>query len=123
MQLFLSPFFITCSTLFVLHQALQFAFGIYIPLAHAYLDNLLAMPIILTLLLAERKYVFKRGAHYQLSFAEVMIATVYVSVVSEFLLPLLSARFVYDPVDFIFYFLGMGLYLFSLHGKSIRFWF
>ena len=44
MPLFLSPFFIACCTLFVLHQALQFAFGIYIPLAHAYLDNLLAMP-------------------------------------------------------------------------------
>ena len=123
MPLFLSPFFIACCTLFVLHQVLQLAFGIYIPLVHAYLDNLLSMPIILTLLVAERRYLFKRGVHYQFSFAEVVIATVYVSVVSEFLLPLLSNRFVYDPVDFVFYFLGTSLYLFSLHGKSIRFWF
>jgi hypothetical protein len=59
---------------------------------------------------AERRHLFKKGPQYKLPVLEIGLATVYVSVVSEFLFPLLSTRFTYDTLDFIFFFLGAVLF-------------
>ena len=110
MDEFRSPLFIVCAILFLVHQAAQYILKLSIPLADAYLDNLIAMPLILTLVQVERRHLFKRGPQYKLPVLEIGLATVYVSVVSEFLFPLLSTRFTYDTLDFIFFFLGAVLF-------------
>jgi hypothetical protein len=106
-----SPLFIICSILFLLHQLAQYALKLHIPPADAYLDNLVAMPIFLSLLVAERKILFKRDKAYRLSLLEVFLATVYVSLISELLFPLLAKRFTFDLLDFVFFLAGAALYL------------
>lgn len=111
MEILKSPLFITSCVIFIAHQLLQHVFKINIPLANAYLDNFLAMPIILPLLLAERRYLFKRGGTYHLPLLEVILATIYVSLISELLFPLLSSRFTFDWLDFAFFFAGAAVYV------------
>ena len=106
-----SPLFIVSCVLFLVHQLLQHSFKVPVPFADAYLDNILAMPIILTLLVAERRCLFNRGVAYNLSLQEVLLTTADISLVSEYLFPFLSTRFVTDPMDFVFFFAGTGLYL------------
>lgn len=106
-----SPLFITSSLLFVLHQLLQRGLGIHLPPLDAWLDNLVAMPIILTLLVVERRLLFRCPPSYRLSGAEVGVATLCISMVSELLFPLFSPRFTLDWLDFVFYTTGAALYL------------
>jgi len=96
-----------------LHQLVQYGLKIRLAIVDAYLDNLLAMPIILTLLKAERRYLFKRGVAYRLSLLEVLLATSYVSIISEWVFPYFSKRFVFDLLDFLFFFIGSLIYLWA----------
>lgn len=102
--------FIICSILFAVHQLLQYGLKIRIPLADAYLDDLLAMPIILTLLVEERRRIFRKGAQYQLPPLELALTTLYISVISELIFPIFSPRFTFDPLDFAFFFAGTAIY-------------
>jgi hypothetical protein len=115
MEILKSPLFIICTVLFVLHQVLQHVLHLYIPIVDAYLDNLSAMPIILSLLVAERRLLFKRGVGYQMSIIEIILAAVYISIISELLFPLLSSRFVFDWMDFVFFFIGAAMYYISVN--------
>lgn len=110
-QHLLSPLFIISSLLFVAHQLLQQVFTIHIPLADAYLDNLLAMPILLPLLALEQAYLFKHKTDRQSTLLTTIVATIYISVVSEWLFPALSSRFTFDAYDFVFFFAGAALHL------------
>lgn len=101
-----SPVFILCILLFVVHQLMQKVLDIRFPLFDRHLDNLLAMPVLLTLLLAERRWLFKRGRQYSLPALDVIVATVYVVFVTEIIFPVLSANFTADWRDVIFYALG-----------------
>jgi hypothetical protein len=106
MRILYSPVFILCCILFVVHQILQKFLKITIPLADYYLDNLLIIPILLTLLVVERRIIFRRGNDYTLSGLEVIMATVLISLVSEFLFPYLSKNFTSDGLDVVFHILG-----------------
>jgi hypothetical protein len=117
MEEFKSPLFIVCAFLFLLHQGLQHLLKFSVPLADAYLDNLVAMPLILTLLQAERRHLFKKGPQYKLPLLEIILATIYVSAISEFLFPVLTTRFTYDALDFVFFFLGAALF-YSIEKQS-----
>ncbi len=110
MKVLTSPGFIICALLFVVHQILQKGLDITFPLADRYLDNLLTMPIILSLLLAERQYLFKRGKAYCLSALDVVVATVFIALISEIIFPLFSEDFTTDWWDVVF--LGLGSLLF-----------
>lgn len=60
MKIFKSPVFIICTILFLVHQIMQKGLDIHFNLLDRYLDNLLAMPIILTFLMLERRYLLGR---------------------------------------------------------------
>ena len=98
--------FLLCLLLFICHQVLQKGFGISLPLLDCYLDNLLAMPLLLTLLGWERRWLFKRVSGWKLSNLEVVAATVYVIIVSEILFPWLSPAFTADWRDAVVYAFG-----------------
>lgn len=110
MQPLRSPLFVVSCWLFAWHQWLQQGLGVHLRVADAWLDNLVAMPIILTLLVTERRVLFRHGPSYQLSATQVVLATLYVAVVSELLFPRLSPRFTFDWLDFVFYGLGAAGY-------------
>lgn len=117
MKVLTSPVFIICALLFVVHQVLQKGLAITFPMVDRYLDNLLTMPIILSLLLVERQYLFKRGKAYRLSALDVVVATVFITLISEIIFPLLSKDFTTDWWDVAF--LGLGSLIFYVTINTI----
>ncbi len=120
MEILRSPIFIICCFLYGLHQALQKLLHIPLPFLDFYLDSLLVMPIILTLLLAERRILFKRGRKYRLPVLDVVVATIYVVFIGEVVLPLLSERFTTDWWDVLFYVLGSLLFMLTINRLPFR---
>ncbi len=93
--------------LFLLHQILQYGFGIYIPFVDSYLDPFVAPIVLLGAWQFERNwFLAKRAIPSRLFLSEVIALTIYVALVGEFIFPLLSAKFYYDPFDFAAYALG-----------------
>ena len=115
MKVLKSPVFIICTLLFILHQLMQKVMDIHFPLFDRYLDNLLAMPIILTLLMIERRYLLGRKGVYQLSVLEIVIATGVIILVAEIVFPLLSRDFTTDWWDVLFYSLGSLVFYFTIN--------
>ncbi|MGV3657320.1 MAG: hypothetical protein ACO1NX_05180 [Chitinophagaceae bacterium] len=120
MQLFTRPVFIVCSLLFLLHQLLQKVFKVSIPFADACLDNFLVMPILLTLWLAEKKWLFGAAINYQLSKTEIAFATFYVLLVTEGLFPLLSPRFTFDGWDIAVTVAGSFIYFLTQRTSTLQ---
>ncbi len=118
MKLLYSPVFILCCVLFVLHQVAQKIMKVSMPFADSYLDNILATPILLTLVVVERRLLFKRGADYTLTPMEITMATLFIILVSEFLFPFLSSDFTFDWVDILCYTLGSILFYFTINRKK-----
>lgn len=114
-----SAVFITCCIVFLAHQITQRVLHVPIPFADNYIDNFLATPILLTLLLVERRTLFRYGEHYTLSVLEVCLATAFIAVVGEVLFPYLSKNFTSDWVDVLFYALGSVLFYATVN-KSYR---
>lgn len=114
-----SVVFITCCILFLAHQITQRVLHVRIPFADNYIDNFLATPILLTLLLVERRTLFRYGGHYTLSALEVCLATAFIAVVGEVVFPYLSQNFTSDWVDVLFYALGSVLFYATVN-KSNR---
>ncbi len=120
MKLLLHPLFICCALAFIIHQVLQKILGVEWRLADLYLDSLLAMPIILTLWLVERRILFKKGADYTLSVQQVTIATLYIFIVSNILFPIFSARFTRDWIDGLFYMAGSALFYYTINNSVVK---
>ncbi|WKN40533.1 hypothetical protein [Tunicatimonas pelagia] len=115
MKVLTSPVFIICALLFIIHQVLQKGLDITFPMVDRYLDNLLTMPIILSLLLVERQYLFKRGKAYRLLALDVVVATVFITLVSEILFPLFSDDFTTDWWDVAFLALGSLIFYITIN--------
>ncbi len=115
MAILKSPVFLLCCFLFALHQFMQKVLQLTVPVADAYIDSFLLMPILLTFLVAERRILFKRGATYCLSVLEIIIATFFIAIVAELIFPALSQRFTADWLDVLAYALGSTLFYFVIN--------
>lgn len=109
--------FLSSLGLFLLHQVLQKMLLIRLSWADAYLDPLLAMPILLPLLNWERGMSNVKPFRL-LSTLHCWLITAYVSFVSEWIFPLLSPRFTTDPLDVVLFFAGTGLHLHKTNSKT-----
>jgi hypothetical protein len=109
------PFFILCCGLFLAHQTTQKWLGWSLTWADAYLDPLLAMPILLGFFLAERRWLFGEGAGYTLSAWEVAALTAALAVIFELLFPWLSTKFTPDWRDVAAYAAGGLAFYFILN--------
>jgi maltodextrin utilization protein YvdJ len=106
MRILRNPFFVLAALLFWTTYILEF-FRIYtFPFVHAYLDDILALPVILTLVVAVQRQWIYRNPSYVLSKFQVFFAVLYVSVLFEGILPALSARYTRDSWDIPGYILG-----------------
>ena len=110
-----SPLFIICLVVFVLHQVVSKGMNIKQGWIDNYLDSFLAMPVILVLWMAERRWLFKRGSSYLLSPLHVVMATLYIAIVTEIFFPLLSPRFTADWLDVLCYAAGSILFYFTVN--------
>ena len=119
MALLRSPVFVICLLLFIAHQVLQLGFKVRIGWMDNYLDNLVAMPVILILLIFERRWLFKKGDQYCLPIIDVVIATVYIIVIAEIVFPLLSPRFTGDWYDVLFYIAGSILFYCTINRMDV----
>ena len=118
MQVLRSPIFILCAVLFVIHQLMQKGLDMHFAAIDRYLDNLLAMPIILTFLMIERRYLLVRKKSFHLSALEVLVATFFIVVVAEVFFPLFSRDFTTDWWDVIFYILGSVIFYLTINRRG-----
>ncbi|TYR37502.1 hypothetical protein FXV77_05720 [Sphingobacterium phlebotomi] len=88
--------FTICAFLFILHQYLQKIAGISLPLVDSYLDPLLCMPILLHLIVWERK-LFHRRTEYTLSLSHIVGYILLVSILCEIVFPLWNEKMTADP--------------------------
>jgi len=120
MKVLKSPVFIICTVIFIIHQLVQKVLDIHFLLFDRYLDNLLAMPIILTLLMIERRYLLGRKRTFSLSVLEIIIATTFIVLVAEIAFPLLSRDFTTDWWDLLFYALGSFIFYLTINQRASR---
>ena len=90
-----SILFIVCSLLFVLHQILQKVVGLSFPLADNYLDPLLCMPIVLNLIVLERRFLRNRP-EYTLPRSHIFGYFLLISIISELIFPIWSEQMTSD---------------------------
>lgn len=101
--------FALCVLLFLLHQILQHALGIKLPFIDSYLDPLLMMPVLLHLVVLERRMVFRRHAH-RMPPDHILGYTILVALISEVAFPALSNLHTGHPLDVIVYAMGALVY-------------
>jgi hypothetical protein len=98
----------------VLQKGLHIQLGVL----DRYLDNLVAMPVILTLFQVEKIWLFRKGNDFKLPVAEIVLVTLYILLITEIVFPALSTDFTGDWADAIFYSTGsLGFYLYNQRNK------
>src|SRR5690606_889639 len=110
--------FLVALALAIAHQVLQKILQVSIPFVDSYLDPLLFLPILLHLILLERRYLFGKGPSYILSWSQMFAVFVLISVVCEVLFPRWSSSFIADYKDVICYLIGGILFGIFLNSPS-----
>lgn len=102
------PVFLLCLLLFCANQALEQS-GIYLEPLLSYLDDLLAMPVVLTLILAAERAYF-RNSSFVLPLSYTCAAVLLFSIFFEGIFPLVSVRHTADVWDIAAYAAGAVLF-------------
>ncbi|GJM34386.1 MAG: hypothetical protein DHS20C18_33870 [Saprospiraceae bacterium] len=106
MQPFKHPFFLICAALFVAHQISQKILLLKFPIIDSYLDTLLCMPILLSILLVERRLWWFKSPQYVIPPFEVGIIVLFLSFIFEVGFPTWSSHFTGDVFDVAAYIVG-----------------
>lgn len=113
-----NPVFLISVVLATTNQILEKGFGIFLPLIHSYLDDLLCFPIVLTLGLAMYRY-FK--PNYQLSAWHIWPTVIVYSVYFEWYLPQTSTVYTADVFDVLMYAIGALIFQRFINRSSTNF--
>jgi hypothetical protein len=104
--------------LFLIHQIIERGGGFSIPIFHAYLDDLLCMPIILGLSTQIIQWIHPVKELYYLNKTAITIVVVFYSIIFEGILPFLNPSiYTADWIDVILYALG-GFVFYQLISKK-----
>ncbi len=114
MHTFKHPVFITCAVVFALHQLMQKGFRVSMPLLDCYLDNILCLPILFSMLLAERRWWWLRR-EYTLPPWEVATTTLLLIFLFEWAFPVWSPHFTADYWDVPLYIIGAAFFYFAIN--------
>lgn len=119
MEKFRSAIIFWCLAFIVLIHQILILTNIRIHLLDAYLDDLLALPIILFLILFVQRY--RTGnTRYQLPGQHIFSVMVIMIVIMEGVLPLFSTRYTSDIIDAGMYVVGaLGFLFIQKHSKSV----
>lgn len=123
-----NAFWIAAMAMFGLHQFAQHVLEIRQPLVDAYLDPFLSMPILLGLMLQERRTaigVFLNDPDwkgFRFSGLQTVITGALLAVVLEELLPRFFDGYTHDDLDYVAYALGIAFFHFLVNGNSISSW-
>lgn len=99
-----------CLVLFLWHQYIQKIATVSFPFLHNYLDPLLFMPILLTLVTWERRLIYNNRS-YTLPLSYIFGYFLLVSLLCEVLFPMWTDSMVSDIWDVLCYALGTFLYI------------
>lgn len=110
-----NPIFLLCVALAATNQILEKALGIFIPVVHSYLDDLLCFPIVLTLGLATYRY-FK--PNYKLTAWHIWPTVITYSVYFEWYLPQTSAAYTADGLDVMMYLIGLTVFSYFINRED-----
>jgi hypothetical protein len=115
MIVFKNPYFFIPVALFSFNQVLEKVMGIFIPWVHAYLDDLMAIPVILGITLQMYRWIHPLRDMFRFKKEHIIVAFLYVSVVFEGFLPWYSAQYVRDIWDIFCYALGTFVFYFKIN--------
>lgn len=115
MSVFKNPYFFIPVLLFGLNQILEKSLGIFIPWVHEYLDDLLAIPVILGITLQIYRWIHPLRDSFRFKKEHVIVAFLYVSLVFEGVLPWYSDQYVRDFWDILSYALGAFVFYFKVN--------
>lgn len=107
-----------CLLLFLLHQFFERGLNWHWVWADSYLDSLLCMPILLGLLLLERRFLLQQ-ASYCFPFLDTAIMVILLSLLYEEVWTRVFSGFTRDYWDYFCYFIG-GLYFYFFVNISIN---
>lgn len=99
----LNPVFLLAVVLAAVNQTLEKGFGIFLPVIHNYLDDLLCFPIVLTMGLSAYRYFWP---NYQLMAWHIWPVVIIYSIYFEVHLPRTSSVYTSDVIDVLMYVLG-----------------
>lgn len=92
--------------LFCINQIIEKYFHVFLPVVHAYLDDLLCMPVVLGVSMQVIQWIHPLRQFYTLSQRHIFLAVVYYSILFEVVLPFFSPIYTSDGIDIILYALG-----------------
>lgn len=111
--------FILFVLIFILFEALKFT-GVNFPeWTTSYLNDLLCMPIILTICLKMVHYLTKNRS-IKISIAQALTLTFLYAIYFELILPQFVDRYTADLVDVLLYFSGATLFLFLQESGNMK---
>ena len=113
------PWFVGATTLALFHQLLQKVWNLNLSLIDSYLDPLLFMPILLHLILLERRYLFGKGSAYVFSWTQILTIIALIAVLCEYFFPRWNASFTADYIDVLCYLLG-GILFGVLFNRPVK---
>lgn len=97
--------FILLTLIFLAYKLIETIYPA-IPFLHTYLEDLVAIPLILKTALIIVQGIIGRKKTIEISASEILIITGLFSVYYELLLPTFNEQFYSDPLDVICYFIG-----------------
>ncbi|WP_296621352.1 magnesium citrate secondary transporter [Marivirga sp.] len=105
------PLVLSSILLFLIHQIIEKGFGYSVPILHAYLDDLLCMPIVLGLGMQIIQWIHPIKDLYFLDKNAIIITVVFYSLLFEAILPFVNPSvYTADWIDIIMYSTGAILF-------------
>ncbi|AEL25435.1 hypothetical protein Cycma_1681 [Cyclobacterium marinum DSM 745] len=119
MSVLKNPFFWIPCILFWANQYLEKIKGLFLPFLHSYLDDLLAIPVVLGITLQAFRWMHQD--HQQMIFTkkQIIIGLIYFGLLFEGLLPAWSLVYVRDPMDLVCYSIGAIYFWFFINKKGV----
>ena len=112
------PHFWLPALVFWVNQYLEKIQEIFIPYMHRYLDDLLAMPVILGITLQLFRWAYRKKESFIFTKMQILVGTAYISFIFEVLLPQWSDRYTADPFDLLCYGLGAVYFYFFINRQG-----
>lgn len=111
--------FVVCLCLFLWHQYMERVLQVSNSFTDSYLDPFLCMPIVLHLIVWERR-LFLKNRHYTLPLNHIIGYVLLISIFCEILFPLWNSSLVADVYDVLLYALGGAVYYFMATPFRLR---
>ncbi|PZX58391.1 hypothetical protein LV84_01599 [Algoriphagus ratkowskyi] len=109
-DIFKHPIFIFAFLAFWINQFLENSLGIFVPIYHAYGDDLMALPVVYGICLQLMRWIHPLYSELTFSKKQLIIGLVYFSVVFELFLPNYSNAYSADPLDVLCYIIGTWVF-------------